>query len=303
MDISLKITMADPAGNRTAFVEAAVPPSAYASIGAALLRDTSLRAEQVGFLCPPLRGAEGRLIMSGGEFCGNASRSFGLLLGRQRGKRAGDTVRIEASGSDEILTVFLEEDGAAISMPLSRGLLPIPLPTESPPRCTAPPFSMPSFSASQFSMSSFSAPSGSLSPASVSPQALPVVVFDGIAHVIAENLPPSQALAEQLIGTVQRQLRPDAAGAIFLSGTQMTPCVWVRETGSLIWESSCGSGTLAAAFVRGQSVRDGSFRLSLRQPGGILTAVLEKENDRVLRAQLSGPVSLEAPVIRTITII
>lgn len=292
MDISLKITMADPAGNRTAFVETAVPPSAYASIGAALLRDTSLRAEQVGFLCPPLRGAEGRLIMSGGEFCGNASRSFGLLLGRQHGKQAGDTVRIEVSGSDEILTVLLEEDGAAVSMPLPRTLLSIPLPAECLSQYTAPSFSMPPLSAS----------SGSISPISVSSQTLPVVVFDGIAHVIAENLLPSQTLAEQLIGLVQKQLHPDAAGAIFLSDAQMTPCVWVRDVGSLIWESSCGSGTLAAAVARGQSVRNGSFRLSLQQPGGILTAVLDKENDRVLCAQLSGPVSLEAPVMRSITI-
>ena len=98
MEFKLKITMADPAGNRTAFAEGEVPPELYAAVGAAILKEEDLNAEQAGFLLKPLRGAAGRMEMMGGEFCGNASRSFGLLLGRRNGMKAGERIPVEEIG-------------------------------------------------------------------------------------------------------------------------------------------------------------------------------------------------------------
>ena len=42
MEFKLKITMADPAGNRTAFAEGEVPPELYAAVGAAILKEEGL---------------------------------------------------------------------------------------------------------------------------------------------------------------------------------------------------------------------------------------------------------------------
>mgnify|MGYP000715533520 CR=1 FL=1 len=67
MEFKLKITMADPAGNRTAFAEGEVPPELYAAVGAAILKEEDLNAEQAGFLLKPLRrrayGDDGRGIL------------------------------------------------------------------------------------------------------------------------------------------------------------------------------------------------------------------------------------------------
>ena len=41
--IQIKITMADPAGNRTAFAEGEVPPELYAAVGAAILKEEDLK--------------------------------------------------------------------------------------------------------------------------------------------------------------------------------------------------------------------------------------------------------------------
>ena len=53
MEYTVLVTMADPAGNRTALVEGDVPQRAYGSVASQLLADPSLGAEQVGFVCPP----------------------------------------------------------------------------------------------------------------------------------------------------------------------------------------------------------------------------------------------------------
>ena len=79
------VVMADPAGNRTAIVRSGVPKAERERVAAAIMADPSLRAEQVGFESRPLYGKSlGRLEMAGGEFCGNAARSFGYMLCREK---------------------------------------------------------------------------------------------------------------------------------------------------------------------------------------------------------------------------
>ncbi|MCL2320286.1 MAG: hypothetical protein FWC45_09390, partial [Treponema sp.] len=90
----MKILIADPAKNITVFIlEPVETPAERRALAMAILADTRLRAEQVGFVTPPSSGkaAPGtgaplwRLDMAGGEFCGNAARSFGLYVARMMG--------------------------------------------------------------------------------------------------------------------------------------------------------------------------------------------------------------------------
>lgn len=278
MEFKLKITMADPAGNRTAFAEGEVPPELYAAVGAAILKEEDLNAEQAGFLLKPLRGAAGRMEMMGGEFCGNASRSFGLLLGRRNGMKAGERIPVEVSGSKDILEVLLEEDGSWVSMPLPQAITELSLPEEC----------------GRDSGISSSDGSGLLR--------FPAVVLEGITHVILEDVEPSETLAHAVLDKMAKETDVDAAGAIFIKDGEMTPVVWVRETDSFIWESSCGSGTLASTVWLGRDVADGDFRLELKQPGGILKAEFTAKNGKITDARIGGPVFFEEPVIKTIVI-
>ena len=76
-----EIVCANPAGNITIFV--LNPPRGKAErvqTAETLMVDPDLKAEQVGFVYPPATPSGlWRLEMAGGEFCGNASRSFWLL--------------------------------------------------------------------------------------------------------------------------------------------------------------------------------------------------------------------------------
>ena len=118
MEYSVNIIMADPAGNRTAFITDPVPARLQAALGAAIVADEELDAEQAGFITMPGPGHPGHLQMSGGEFCGNASRSFGYLIGRERQMRTGEKGSITVSGAREPLQVTLGEEGAEARMPL-----------------------------------------------------------------------------------------------------------------------------------------------------------------------------------------
>ena len=116
------VVMADPAGNRTAIVRSGVPKSERAKVAAAIMADPALRAEQVGFETRPLYGKSlGRLEMAGGEFCGNAARSFGYLLCREKEI---DHCKIEMSGTREQLEVIcdLERETSAAQMPMPEKL-------------------------------------------------------------------------------------------------------------------------------------------------------------------------------------
>ena len=116
------VVMADPAGNRTAIVRSGVPKGERAKVASAILADPVLKAEQVGFETRPLYGGSlGRLEMAGGEFCGNAARSFGYLLCSEKGI---DHCKIEMSGTREQLEVICDPDRetSAAQMPMPEKL-------------------------------------------------------------------------------------------------------------------------------------------------------------------------------------
>ena len=84
--MKLNVLRADPAGNITLFVLDPVEKSRRAEIAAQLMAVPEYQAEQVGFVCTPQEGGDGRMEMMGGEFCGNATRAFGLLTAKKTGR-------------------------------------------------------------------------------------------------------------------------------------------------------------------------------------------------------------------------
>ena len=74
--MEIHFVIADPAGNITAIVKDGVADDDYRSVAAAIMQDPQWKVEQVGFITEPKVGGEARLQMMGGEFCGNAARSF-----------------------------------------------------------------------------------------------------------------------------------------------------------------------------------------------------------------------------------
>ena len=255
--MKLSVLPADPAGNRTLLVLDPVAPGRRAAVAAWMLAAGIGRGEQVGFVAAPQRGGRGRLEMMGGEFCGNATRSFGLWLAAREGGKA-SRVTVEVSGCTQLLEVEADPAAgwAATQMPLPREIRPFRVPGAG---------------------------------------WLEGVVFEGITHLPVVGSAPDPDLVARVVEAVERDAPCDAVGVLFFREETMTmePAVYVRETGTTVFESSCGSGTVALAAWLGQRKGDGVHRFAVGQPGGVIEAEIRRENGKTTGARMGGPVVLE----------
>ena len=118
--MSVPIRYLDPAGNITAVVLNPVRPEQRAPLAQKILREG--RAEQVGFAVPPKLGGECRLEMMGGEFCGNAVRSYGYLWAMEHGKSGMVSTEISGTSGPVPVNVDLTHGTAFAEMPLPLGI-------------------------------------------------------------------------------------------------------------------------------------------------------------------------------------
>jgi diaminopimelate epimerase len=258
-----EIVIADPAKNITIFVLTKFDdPAERLKAAHALLADPSLKAEQVGFVIPPDPAAGRplwRLEMMGGEFCGNAARSFGLFVARETGMVS---VTIEISGMKTPLNIEVDVEAgraeAAIPPPESQSVL------------------------------------------SFEGKTLPVIMFDGITHVIAPDFKPSEDTFYAIKNGARHHFEKgarhlfEAFGVMFYDTASrfMIPAVYVHATESLVFESSCGSGSAALGVWKTQGLTDGETRLDIAQPGGIIEVRVNKSGGNITGLFIGGQVSL-----------
>lgn len=255
--MKLNVLRTDPAGNITLFVLDPVPLGDRAQIAARLMALSGSDVEQVGYICPPVTGGAGRMEMAGGEFCGNATRAFGMLVSQRLGGLS--QVLVEVSGCEGPVTVDIDWSAgtARAQMPLPRSVRRVE--ADSHP--------------------------GTL------------VDLGGIAHLVVEDVPPSLEFFQEAEPLFQAFPEADAYGVIFLDTVKgtMTPLVSVPAAGTLVWEGSCGSGSLAAAVAQSQSAPDGPFVRTYVQPAGTVEASLIRQSGEVTSAWIGGPVALDPP--------
>jgi diaminopimelate epimerase len=253
---ALEILVADPAKNVTVFVLSAAENRAETA--KALMADPSLKAEQVGFVIPPgTPGGLWRLEMMGGEFCGNAARAFGLFVARKLGLAGELTLSIEISGAAGPLPVRISTSAGTAEVDM-------PKPLEE----------------------SFIACRG---------VGLPLIVFEGITHLIAPDTEPSGETFFTLKKIVEQKTpSPGALGVLFFDAARnfMTPAVYVYATASLVFESSCGSGSAALALWQSRDLRDGEVLSAAAQPGGVINTRVVKSGGSLVSVSIGGKVSL-----------
>ncbi|MDR1859224.1 MAG: hypothetical protein LBQ69_07120 [Treponema sp.] len=261
--MEMDIVRADPAGNITIFVLGLPGGMDRAAAARALLADPGLKAEQVGFALPPSKpGGLWRLEMAGGEFCGNASRGFGLLVAARTGLSGRHSLMIETSGVTRPLPVHIDTEAgtAEIEMP--------------------PPLAQTSVS--------------------LEGRRCPVYEFEGITHAIAENIQPDERVARSIIGklgegSLAEGKRPSGAlGVMFYDSRKrfMRPFVWTRELDALVAESSCGSGSAALGAWAARNAADAELEIDLEQPGGTITVRVAKRAGKITRLSIGGKVTL-----------
>lgn len=253
--MDLSYILADPSGNTTAFVLSPVSPDQYGPVARAVME--RLGAEQVAFV------HDNRMDMMGGEFCGNASRSFALWQALHTEDNrclhpfSGELQEtITVSGAPRPLTVTIHSESnrlyAAIRMPLPRRVLPLA-----------------------------QSPLGQLT----------LVEYPGISHILLEDRDPQDtdvANAKSLLSHLSAE--DGCFGLLYLTGQQMRPLVYVRDTDTLVWESSCASGTCAVVAALALRQKQ-TLQLELFQPGGSLTAKATVTADGLSNLTLDGPVT------------
>lgn len=233
----------NPTGNITLIVETPVPRESQSRIAAQLM-ELEKDAEQVGFLEPASSEcALARLQMMGGEFCGNASICtasllYGMLYPDSDGEKR---ICLEVSGVPELVGVSVTADGDGSFI----GTVDMPFPE------------------AVYDFTFFDG---------FDTYTFPLVRFPGIAHAIITK-PFSPELARRLIADWCRQAKAEALGLMFFneSARKLDPFVYVASTDTAVWESSCASGTTAAAVWMSR-LRRKAVKLSLHEPGGMLTA-------------------------------
>lgn len=282
-----------PGGNDTYLcVSEGETRSAYRDVDE-LIRNRQPHFEQGGFLEPCQSPAVTRLQMAGGEFCGNAARCVAAWVANEYfGKRRyADLIRYDAVEQvGNRLEFRIEVSGA--SRPLSAHCLrmgedfwvEVEMPVGSRLRHTK--------HAVEFDGK---------------PVPVHKVEMEGIVHLVIDQrkLPFNEApstqrkLLEKLETELQLSNEPaigliwsnadDQRGAIDIS---IDPVVFVRATDSLIYESACGSGSLAAAIVH-CSADKRSSTTSVKQPSAnAIAARLVKKDGVVQEAYISGVVEL-----------
>lgn len=254
--MKLTVQVADPAGNRTLLVKTPVPREEYGEVARRLLGVKEFRSEQVGFLTRPVCGGAVRLEMMGGEFCGNALRSAGLSYAAEQNFRRERKIPVEISGCDGPLPVKVNLLTGQVEgeMPLPRELRKISL------------FGKPAWA----------------------------VVFDGIVHGICETEEALPGEVGPALQALAREFDAGAAGVMFWSFRtgRMTPAVYVKETDSLYFESSCASGSTAVAAWEARDGRNGVHRLDITQPGGTIRTAATVKEGRLTKITVGGLVTL-----------
>jgi diaminopimelate epimerase len=282
---NITIVIANPAGNITAFVENAENTNheERAYIANKILNEKKLQVEQLGFVIKPkTKDALWHLEMAGGEFCGNAARSFALYAASaSSGCGCGcgcGKIEIEISGYQKpLLVCYSIKDKYPSGELCGSASLAMPLPL-------------------------------SRQIIKYKKSELVIYVFEGIKHVIAHAAPSNESffaikkivdemfIAEHPSGEQPSAEHPSgdhgALGVMFYNEGIMHPMVYVYGIDTLCHESSCGSGSAAFAVEYFINSENTDSRLDIKQPGGTIETAVVKKNGELVSVTIGGDVTL-----------
>jgi diaminopimelate epimerase len=245
-----------PCGNDTALVEGINFSQALKKTINDEIMKREANVEQVGFVD---NVGTPKLIMAGGEFCGNASRcaAYQYLKGL-----AGE-IRIEVSGAEGFLKVGVDEAGNAWSqMPIDSGDDVI----------TA------------------------LEPGIDKVKMKGIIHIIVEVEQARPYLEDKKRIKESAMKIIKRNLieQSEAVGVIFLEEIdqqlKIHPVVWVKSIDTLFYETSCGSGTVALGILKSMNL-NASQDIDVLQPSGqIIHANITMKKGKLADAIISGKV-------------
>ena len=116
-------------------------------------------------------------------------------------------------------------------------------------------------------------------------QAPDQITLGGISFLVINRLPKNRIIYSSERRRLQELLlKSPAAGIVFYQNNQIYPVVQVKETNTLVWESACGSGSVAFFLATGNS--------TIIQPSGAILTV-SRENDTLQLSVLRKDITYE----------
>ncbi|MEZ4755047.1 MAG: hypothetical protein R3A13_12225 [Bdellovibrionota bacterium] len=286
-----------PGGNPTYIVVGAEVPENLRGEANSLIMEKfkTSEFEQGGFLIESQTGkAAIRLQMSGGEFCGNATRSAAALLikdfigGRMLANQAnydliekeGNLYRfpVEVSGTEDILYAEVDVSSQEFDVQVE---MPVKLAFEAITEHTLK-FNEQSIKVKLVDM-------GGIKHIIVNVEELPFrddkqfygSVLDAFRHQLSLNDSPA-------VGVIWTNLREDETAYI-------DPLVWVKGTNQYFYESACGSGTIAVSLCELLDKKDRTLTMDIEQPSGyVIFTEVKKDSGGFIGGSIKGKVSIRA---------
>ena len=120
------------------------------------------------------------------------------------------------------------------------------------------------------------------------------VAFEGITHIVLWDA-PVEKLPDAAAASLAAELGVGGDYGIMLTDINrrvLKPLVCIADVGSRVWESSCGSGSVAVASALGSKTARTVTNLELAQPGGSLWVSAQYNSGRITSTSLSGTVEL-----------
>lgn len=247
----------NPSGNLTALVTEWPGRESEAEITSALMKES----EQVAYLEPAvLPGSLARIRLMGGEFCGNdAMASAGWLIRSSLQPGEHRAVPLEVSGAQGIVSCEIQKTAGGF-----RGTVRMPK----------------VLSIAELKLEGISFVS---------------VRLEGILHLIREaSAPLTPGFAEELLRRISF-LRPaeEAIGLLDFNPETgfMRPLIYVRGSGTFVWETACGSGSAAVGALRAWQKSSGDVVTSVFQPGGVISVRAVAAQGQILEVSITGDIT------------
>lgn len=101
------------------------------------------------------------------------------------------------------------------------------------------------------------------------------VQLKGIQYLVQKGRPKSIGLTDTQISGLRLLTKNfPAAGIVFYSKETIKPLVYVKATNSFVWETACGSGSLAFYLIKGEN--------KIKQPSGKLIKISRKNDTLII---------------------
>jgi len=275
--MKLEFSKVSPSGNMTILVWSKVERSNHAKIANILMDCTyHLGAEQVGYVeVSQNPKVIAHLQMMGGEFCGNATRSLAFMLVA----RNFPNIIIKDNLAKFYLTVSGVQEPLEVEVACDENQNPLSAKVE-----------MPIYN----DMNSV-----------CKKDKVDLVSLEGISHIIVENSvsPFDKENYKNNFIEFRDKLElqnEEAVGVMWTNQEEdgsisMEPVVWVKETDSYYYETSCGSGTVALALSIAKKSDLNYQEYKIYQPSGkYITAIVERDDNQFIKAYIKGAVDIIA---------